>query len=254
MVHTIKTLGLASKISKIDLAAALIFILVTPIMLICWYTPCSVSAHISKTYGNFTLEVGWMNEPPLVGEINNAIIQVNETAGSSSTAVRNALSNINIMVKYGGVTKPLDFVPSEQAEGLYEAEIIPTRIGSYSLLLNGTIKSQNILNAEIPLDFVEGKAKLSFPDTGNPSDSVNINSPSNNIGTSLEGILNQLSNDIDNNTGNIDILAKNNMNVQKSIQDISSASDRSYMIGITAIGVGVAGIVVAGVALSRKSS
>jgi hypothetical protein len=61
-------------------------------------------------------------------------------------------------------------------------------------------------------------------------------------------------NDIDNNTGNIDILAKNNMNVQKSIQDISSASDRTYMIGITAIGVGVAGIVIAGVALSRKSS
>jgi hypothetical protein len=254
MVYTMKALGLASKISKVDLVATLIFILVIPTMLIYWYTPCSVSAHISKTYGNFTLEVGWMNEPPLVGEINNAIIQVNESAGSNSTAVRNALSNINIMVKYGGVTKPLDFVPSEQAEGLYEAEMIPTRIGSYSLLLNGTIKSQSILNAEIPLDFVEGKEKLSFPDTSNPGDSVNINLPSNNIGTSLEGILNQLSNDIDNNTGNIDILAKNNVNVQKSIQDISSASDRSYMVGITGIGIGAAGIVIAGVALSRKSS
>jgi hypothetical protein len=224
-------------------------------MLICWYTPGAVSAHISKTYGNYTLEVGWSNEPSLVGEINNAIIQVNETKGSHSTAVRNALSNLNIMVKYGGVTKPLDFVPSEQAEGLYEAELIPTRIGSYSLLLNGTIKSQNISNAEIPLDFVEGKEKLSFPDTSSPVDSVNTNSPSSNtIGTNLQGILNQLSNDIDNNTSNIDILAKNSMNMQKSIQDISSALDRSYMIGMAAIGIGAAGIVIAGVALSRKST
>ena len=79
---------------------------------------------------------------------------------------------------------------------------------------------------------------MRFPDTSNPGDSVNTNSPSNNIGTNLEGILNQLSNDIDNNTGNIEILAKNNMNVQKSIQDISSALDWSYMIGMAAIGIG----------------
>jgi hypothetical protein len=223
-------------------------------MLICWYTPGALLAHISKTYANYTLEVGWSNEPSLVGEINNAIIQVNETQGSHSTAVRNALSNLNIMVKYGGVTKTLDFVPSEQAEGLYEAELIPTRVGSYSLLLNGKIKSQNISNAEIPLDFVEGKEKLSFPDPSTPSDSGNTNSPSNSIGTNLQGILNQLSNDIDNNTSNIDILAKNDMNVQKSVQDIRSALDRSYMIGMAAIGIGAAGIVIGGVALSRKSS
>ena len=247
-----RTLRLSSRISKVDLVVTLLFILVTPTMLICWYTPSVVSAHISKTYGNYTLEVGWSNEPSLVDEINNAIIQVNETKGSQSTAVRNALSNLNIMVKYGGVTKPLDFVPSEQAEGLYEAQLIPTRIGSYSLLLNGTIKSQNISNAEIPLDFVEGKEKLSFPDTTNSGDSVNTNSPSNTIGTNLEGILNQLSNNIDNNTSNNDILAKNNVNVQKSIQDISSALDRSYLIGMAAIGIGAAGIVIGGAALSRK--
>src|SRR6266511_1095124 len=64
---------------------------------------------------------------------------------------------VNIVVKYGGVTKPLDFTPSEQAEGLYEAKLIPTTIGSYSLVLNGTIQGQNIVNTEIPLDDVEGK-------------------------------------------------------------------------------------------------
>lgn len=100
-------------------------------------------AHITKKFGNLLVEVGWSNEPPLVGELNNVIVQVNQTSGKNSqTLVINALANLNILVKYGGVTKPLDFVPSEQTEGLYNGQMIPTRVGSYSLVLNGTIQDQ----------------------------------------------------------------------------------------------------------------
>jgi hypothetical protein len=70
-----------------------------------------------------------------------------------------------MMAKYGGVTKPLDFVPSEQTEGLYNGQMIPTRVGSYSIVLNGTIQDQKI-SAEISLDLVESKQKLNFPDSG----------------------------------------------------------------------------------------
>src|SRR5919206_4074670 len=90
-------------------------------------------AHITKKYGNLSVEVGWSNEPALVGELNNAIVQVNQTSGKTTTGVINALANMNILAKYGGVTKPLDFVPSEQTDGLYNGKMIPTRIGSYSL-------------------------------------------------------------------------------------------------------------------------
>jgi hypothetical protein len=124
-------------------------------------------AHTTKKFGNILLEIGWSNEPPLVGELNNAIIQVNQTSGKNTqTPVINALANMDIEVKYGGVTKPLDFVPSEQTEGLYNGQLIPTRVGSYSLVLNGTIQNQKIINAEIPLDLVESKQKLNFPDSG----------------------------------------------------------------------------------------
>ena len=72
-------------------------------------------AHIIKKYGNLSVEVGWSNEPALVGELNNAIVQVNQTNGKNTqTPVINALANMNILAKYGGVTKPLDFVPSAQ--------------------------------------------------------------------------------------------------------------------------------------------
>ena len=217
-------------------------------------TSVPVYAHISKTLGNFTVEVGWSNEPPLVGEINNAIVQVNKGTESNSTPVRNALSEMYVLIKYGGVTKTLDFKPSEQSAGLYQAEMIPTRLGSYSLVLNGTLQGQSIVNAEIPLDDVESKQKLSFPDSGNLGEGTNTNTPASSIGAEVERILSQLTNDIDVTKGDMDILAKNNADMQKSVQDVKKTADRSYMIGITGMGVGVAGIIIAAVAFSRKSS
>ncbi|MDQ3869177.1 MAG: hypothetical protein M3250_06435 [Thermoproteota archaeon] len=217
-------------------------------------TQVPVYAHISKTLGNFTVEVGWSNEPPLVGEINNAVIQVNKGNENNSTPVRNALSEIYVLVKYGGVTKTLDFKPSEQSAGLYQAEMIPTRLGSYSLVLNGTLQGQSIINAEIPLDDVESKQKLSFPDSGNLGESTNTNTLASSIGTEVERILSQLANDIDVINDDINTLAKNDANMEKSFQDVKKTADRSYLVAITGMGVGVAGIIIAAVAFSRKSS
>src|ERR671928_563391 len=133
-------------------------------------------AHIAKNFGNIQIEVGWSNEPPLVGELNNVIVQVNQTSGKNTqTPIINALASMDIAVKYGGVTKPLDFVPSEETEGLYNGQMIPTRPGTYSLALNGTVQNQKI-SAEIPLDLVESTQKLNFPDSvsssGNGVDST----------------------------------------------------------------------------------
>jgi hypothetical protein len=205
--------------------------------------------HITKQFGPIAVEVGWSNEPSLAGELNNVIVDVNKTTSAgNSTAVINALANVNIILKYGGVTKQLDFEPSEQAEGLYQAKLIPTRIGSYSLVLNGTIQGQKIANAEISLDEVEGKQKLSFPDSSN----TEVTSTNTNIGSNVQGIISQLANDIDSTKSSLDTLAKNDANTQKSIQDLKNSNDRAYMIGMTGIGAGVAGIVIAAVALSNK--
>src|SRR5919198_5532590 len=174
-------------------------------------------AHITKKFGNLLIEVGWSNEPSLVGELNNVIVQVNQTSSKNSqTPVINALGNMDIEVKYGGVTKPLDFAPSEQTEGLYNGQVIPTRVGSYSIVLNGTIQNQKIINAEIPLDLVESKQKLNFPDSGSSTggtDTITTASTAaasnnnNNIGPQLQGIVSQLANDIDSTKGSIDTLA-----------------------------------------------
>jgi|ERR1051325_416039 hypothetical protein len=238
----------------------LLLILVTLILVLVFSfsTVKMAYAHLTKKFGNLSVTVGWSNEPALVGELNNAIVQVNQTSGKTSTGVINALANMNVLAKYGGVTKPLDFVPSEQTDGLYNGKMIPTRIGSYSLVMNGTIQGQKI-NAQIPLDEVQGKQQISFPDSGSSSgvgggggDATGAASNSNNVGPQLQGILSQLSNDIDSTKNSVDTMAKNNADTQKSVQDLKNAADRSYMIGMAGIGAGAAGIVIAAVALSRK--
>src|ERR671932_250501 len=216
----------------------------------------SAYAHITKNFGNIQVEVGWSNEPPLVGLLNNVIVQVNQTSGKNTqTPIINALASMDIAVKYGGVTKPLDFVPSEETEGMYNGQMIPTRPGTYSLVLNGTIQNQKI-NAEIPLDLVESTQKLNFPDSGGVSSGgigvSNTAAASNNIGPQLQGIVSQLANDIDSTKGSIDTLTKTNADTQKTIQDLKGTNDRLYMIGLGGAGAGVAGIIIAAVALSRK--
>jgi hypothetical protein len=69
-------------------------------------------AHTAKNFGNIVVDVGWSNEPPLVGKLNNVIVQLNQTTSgenNTQTPVVNAMASMDILVKYGGVTKPLDF-------------------------------------------------------------------------------------------------------------------------------------------------
>jgi hypothetical protein len=214
------------------------------------------SAHIIKKFGDIQVQVGWSDEPPLTGLLNNVIVDVNQTSGKTQTPVINALANMNILVKYGGVTKSLDFLPSPTTDGLYNGQLIPTRVGSYYLLLNGTIQGQKI-SSQLPLDLVESSQKLNFPDTGSGSGADTAvtsgsASASNNIGPELQGVVSSMANQIDSVKNVIGTVAKSNADTLKSVQDVKNAADRSYMIGMVGIGAGIAGIVIAAFSLSRK--
>ena len=212
-----------------------------------------VLAHVSNEYGNITIQAGWDQEPPLVDEINDIVVGVtreSDLGNSSAIPIRNALSDIDIMVKYGGVTKSLDFVPSQEQQGWYEARILPTRIGSYNLVLNGTIQNQPISD-EVQIEDVESKQGISFPETDSGSGNGAAATNTNLLGGQISNILGQITNDIDNVRADIETLAEANSNIQKEIQGFKDAADRSYLLAITAIGVGAAGIIIAAAALAR---
>jgi hypothetical protein len=215
-----------------------------------------VSAHVSTQYGNISLESGWNEEPPLIDEMNLIVVGVtreSENEEGSSTPIRNALADMNIMIKHGGITKSLDFVPSEEEAGWYEAEILPTRIGSYSLVLNGTVQDQPISD-EIEIEDVESKQGISFPEaagSGSGSGAAGAQTDVNLIGGQISNILNQITNDINNINDDIVTLAEANSNIEQGIQDVKDITDRAYMLAVTAIGIGAAGILIGTAALLR---
>ncbi|HEY7570520.1 MAG TPA: hypothetical protein VH796_04045, partial [Nitrososphaeraceae archaeon] len=65
-----------------------------------------VYAHITKQVGNMKITVGWSDEPPLTGQVNNIIVAVNRTsAGGHESPVIDALADLDIKQKYGSITK-----------------------------------------------------------------------------------------------------------------------------------------------------
>ncbi len=233
-----------TKINKILIPIAFSLLIAT----IIFVSPISVKpaeAHITKVYGNYVVEVGWDNEPAYTGLMNGAQVTVKKGSGDSATPVINALSNMQISIKYGSVTKPLDFLPSSVVDGQYHAVLIPTRVGTYSLVLKGSVGNQTI-DDEILLDDVSGINALNFPSsTGSPSStSVNMDQ----MGT----VINQLTSDIENAQNNADAASKGVSNVVQSFQQVKDTTDRLYMISMTGIGIGAAGIVIAVIGITRN--
>jgi hypothetical protein len=193
-------------------------------------------AHTSKTFGNTTLEVGWLSEPPLVSDLNSITLQVTKGVSGNQTPVLNALSNVSSSVKFGTMTKPLDFQPSPTTDGAYEAKIIPTRVGPYSVLLQGDVKGQKV-DSEFKIEDIESKGIFSFPDSS--IDTTNTN----NLNEQVQNVISGLSNDVQNSRDDLNTSQKQMTDIQQSINGLQKNLDSSYLILITALGIGIAAIV-----------
>ncbi|MGZ5501443.1 MAG: hypothetical protein ACXWEW_09885, partial [Nitrososphaeraceae archaeon] len=143
-------------------------------------------AHNEIKVGNYTIVAGWEEEPPLVNILNNIVVYVFE----NESPVRNAMKDLSVNINYGGVNKELNFVPSEETSGLYLAEIIPSKLGSYSLNLKGNINTQNIDN-DIEIEDVEDATKITFPIIDGGSGNMD------NIGKQITPLINDLTDQID---------------------------------------------------------
>ncbi|TRZ80470.1 MAG: hypothetical protein D4R90_01885 [Nitrosopumilales archaeon] len=233
-----------TRINQILIPSVFLLLLAT----IVFVSPISIKpaeAHITKVFGNYLVQVGWSNEPVYTGLVNGAEVTIKKGSGDSAKPVINALKDVQISVKYGGVTKPLDFLPSSMVDGQYNAPLIPTRVGTYSLVFKGTVEGQAI-DTEIVLDDVASVAALNFPSsTGSGSDN------SASVGQ-INSLANQLTNDVEEAKNNADAAAKSVSNVAESFQQVKDTTDKLYLISMTGIGIGIAGIVIAVISINKN--
>ncbi len=202
------------------------------------------SAHETKKFGNINLEVGWTNEPALAGQLNTVTVGV--TTASDNKPVANAVAQLQSTIKKGGDVKNLDLIPQEQ-EGLYGAQVIPTEIGQYEMDFKGAINNQPI-NGSVPLDVVNDPKQLSFPVSG----AASANQISSGVIDQFKTALSDLSSQVNNAKDSADQAQQSVHNATQSAQSIKTSVDEAYMFGMIGVGVGVAGIVIAVIALSRR--
>ena len=119
-----------------------------------------VLAHEEIIVGDYTLEIGWLSEPPVVGQ-QNAIV-VNVLTSSSDQPVED-VSGLTVTISYGGQNKILMLQPQgEDTPGQFVAPLIPTIPGLYTLKLGGTL-GETAVNAEAEPEEVENADTLQFP-------------------------------------------------------------------------------------------
>jgi len=202
-------------------------------------------AHTTIKHGDINVNVGWGTEPPLVGQLNTFVIEV--TRVSDGKPITNALAQTDVTIKKGTTTKPLDMQPAEEP-GLYSAEILPTQTGQLSVLIKGTIGGQTF-NDEAKIEDVESTQTIEFPQgstgNGNPIPQQVIDQ--------LHSVITDLTAQVDQANNAAGDAKKAADSATSTATDLKLAADRAYLFGIIGVGVGVAGIAIGVVALSRRS-
>ncbi len=227
------------------LAAALLLLFLS-------LNPAPLLAHEEVVFGDINIVAGWVDEPPLLNQLNGIILIVTQV--SNGQPVNNALAQVDITLQKGAETRPLEFQPSEEA-GTYTATILPTQTGQYAVVMRGTIAGQAI-DGQIEVEDVEDTARFTFPPTGATTTTGSSGSSTNQIPQGLIAQLQTVITDLTAQVEQANIVAQEANNatqsVGDSIEELKISADRAYLFSLIGIGAGAAGIAIAVVALSRR--
>ena len=215
-------------------------------------------AHEEADFGDIKVEAGWVNEPPLLNQLNGIILIVSRV--SNGQPVNNALAQLDVTLQKGADDMPLNFQPTEEA-GSYTATILPTQLGQYAVVMQGTVAGQAI-NGQIQIEDVEDTARFAFPPVASTDSSSSISSSNSSSSSSNQipqGLIEQLQIVIADLTAqveqsNVTATQANNLtqSITGSIGELQTSADRAYLFGLIGVGVGTAGIAIGVVALSRR--
>jgi len=101
----------------------------------------TASAHVVRTVGPYSVEIGWEAEPPLAGFENAVDVEVTETA--TGRPVLDLGPAAGVAVTFGDAQKVIPLQPTERP-GAFRAQLVPTRPGTYELRLQATVDGREI--------------------------------------------------------------------------------------------------------------
>ena len=195
------------------------------IILISSVTPAL--AHKTITLEKYEIEIGWLEEPPLVGQQNAIVFSFTTGDGNGlSTGVTNAFKELTATIKSGSVSKDLDIL-SDSKPGHYYSKIIPTQTGPLTIQLKGTLNGIQV-NESVQIEDVENINVIAFP----PTDASGMPDLAK-IKNSLTQIQQELA------------------QIQQSGVS-TGASGKSYDYAIFAMGIGAAGVILAVISLIKR--
>ena len=195
----------------------------------------SAYAHTTIEVGHYEIEVGWQDEPPVVGILNAITIDIREPGDveGASMGITNAFRNLDATVISGGASKVLD-INTDPRPGHYYAKIIPTKTGSLEVKLEGKINGIEI-NEVIVIEDVESTSILDFPATSGSSSGQEVTALKNAV-TSIQKDVSSIKSQvggIDTSSGNFD-------------------AETAYNFGVFGISLGAAGVILAIIAMVKR--
>ena len=119
-------------------------------------------AHESITVGDYEIEVGWVNEPPVAGQLNGIEIHISNTSTGKHQPMEE-VSALTVTVSYGGESKVLTLEPlGEDSPGQFQASILPTIPGQYTVVLGGQLGDTPV-DAHVEPEEVSPADTIQFP-------------------------------------------------------------------------------------------
>ncbi len=139
------------------------------IVLICLFVlPTTASAHQTVQIGDYAVEYGWENEPVIANQPNAVVINLTGKGGDTNIDV----SNLQIQAVFGSETKQLTLQPlGENTPGQFVASMMPTRPGTYTFHLSGTVGTTSF-NNDVQPEEVHTSDFVAFPLAGSSAATV----------------------------------------------------------------------------------